>query len=216
MQYHIKKQIEEVFKITCATYCQYICASSSDKLGEKIKAKIETSNVKNYAFLTNSCKRISGNSGSNCLEELGENITNIKVGHMEILTGNYPDQRTKSFAFGILDPTKECIKMICNVGENKNIELSTYNDFSSLHDAIVNIIGKTPKCNWHYMILRDNENSCGVIEGTRAKRIQSENNFFSNFAKCCESITAVSFRQFSNDIDAEKKEELKHYVLFMV
>lgn len=215
----LKRQIEETFKSTWNRESKYIHASSSEELALKIQEIIQTaSEVIFYEFLTNSYFYCRGTYASKLsfIKELGKNITDIKIGHMQIIKDNHPNDHIENFAFGILDNTKECIKMICSPGEKKNIELSTYTDFVSLQDAVINIIGKKQKCNWNYMILRENENSFGRIEGTDQKRIESENNFFSNFEKCCESITAVSFSQFSNNIDADKKEELKHYVLFMV
>ena len=216
----LKKLIEETFGYKCKEDCKYISASSSEELGKKIREKIESAyKINGYEFTTNSGRRIGGSlsSQSVALKNLSYMITDLKIGYMEIINNNYPDHSVESFAFGNLDPTKECLKSICRQGESKNIELSTYNDFASLQDAVINIIGKTPKCNWHYIILRENENSCGRIEGTDQKRMESENKFFSNFEQYRENILAVSFRELSKDIENYNKEEdLKHYVLFMV
>jgi hypothetical protein len=223
MQNHIKlkRQIEETFKIKCNSDCKYIFAVSSEELGMKIQEKLQmANNVICYEFLTNSCLYFNGKSVSKLgtITDLGENITAIKVGYMEITIDTCPEERNESFVFCILDSTKDSLKFICSPGESKKVELSTYNDFASLQDAFINIIGKKEnlKHNWKYMILRENKNSFGTLDGADERRIKCIVEALENIKKHSEYITAVSIQRITDNKNDKKDEELKHYVLFMV
>lgn len=216
----LKKLIEETFGYKCKEDCKYIYASSSEELGKKIREKIESAyKINGYEFTTNSGRRIGGSlpSQSAALENLGSRITDLKIGYMEVGKQYYDfkENPIQSFAFGILDPTKECVEMICNVGESKNIELSSYNDFASLQEAFINIIGEDENLehSWNYIIIRQNENSFGKIKGTGKEKIKSIFDAVEDLKKHNEYIIAVSIRMNSYN---NKTPKIKHYVLFMV
>lgn len=214
----LKRLVEETFAYKCKGNFEFIYASSSKELGEKIQEILKREGGINcYEFITNSGCRIGGSlpNASAALKNLSNCIENLKIGYMEVISPFHSYDHIKSLIFSISDHTKECIKMISNVGVSRNIELSSYNDFSSLQKAFINIITdeENSELSFEYTIFRENENCFGTIESTGKEKIKSIIIASENIKKYSEYILAVSIRMNSYN---NKTKKIKHFVLFMV